>query len=348
MERYSQNKVEVAESTLVDVKSQLKTSEASLIRLRDSRNEIEKELQKAVSIETQLKDTECQLVIQRQQVEVFKSRLSASETATSQAEKSLASFRIDHQSTVNKFNDEMTLLTRDKQTVEAQLVKANSEIKQMQESMRSGQNEIARLTAALNQSERSIAIKNEKFARLNAAYNQSIKVLDEKREVNTLLVLVIAELEKKLACETQNEMERQSLATRIVHFESANLDLNKSLTEMKQEYQVNVDRLRLENSCYESSMRELALKLDDAIVGRNEVERLNGVLSEEKNVHRAEMNKSTRLLAEKDAQIKELTLKGSIPIARIQKMFPFNFLFGIVMRLIPSLTNFVLPNFQTC
>lgn len=76
------------------------------------------------------------------------------------------------------------LLTRDKKSVEAQLVKANSEIEQMQESMRSEQNEITRLKAVLNQSENSIVLKSEEFIRLNAAYNESIKMLDEMKKGN--------------------------------------------------------------------------------------------------------------------------------------------------------------------
>jgi hypothetical protein len=76
----------------------------------------------------------------------------------------------------------MTLLTRDKKSVEAQLVKANSVIKQMQESMRSEQND--RLKADLNQSENSIALKSEEFTKLNSSYNESIKMLDDLTYIN--------------------------------------------------------------------------------------------------------------------------------------------------------------------
>ena len=65
----------------------------------------------------------------------------------------------------------------------------------MQESMSSGHDEIVRLTAALNQSKKSIALKNDEFVGLNATYNESIKMLNDKKKGNTLLILVIAELE---------------------------------------------------------------------------------------------------------------------------------------------------------
>ena len=321
----AQNKAAVAKSTLVDVKAQLQASEANLVMLHESRNLVEKELQSKVDIltaktttfESRLKDSESQLAIQRQQVEELKARLSASESAASQAEESLESLRTQHQTTVNEFNDERTILTQDKEAVEAKLVKANSEIKQIQESVSTGQNEITRLTAALNQSEKSIALKNEEFARLNAAYNQSIKVLDdEKREGNTLLILVIAELERKLAIENQNDKERLSLTSRIVHLESANRDLNKYLTELKQKYQVNLEKLKLENTDYESNIHDLDLKLRQAIVAREEIEGTNRVLSEEKNIHRAEKDKLTKMLAAKDAQIKQLTLQEKLLIPR--------------------------------
>ena len=321
----AQNKAAVAKSTLVDVKAQLQASEANLVMLHESRNLVEKELQSKVDIltaktttfESRLKDSESQLAIQRQQVEELKARLSASESAASQAEESLESLRTQHQTTVNEFNDERTILTQDKEAVEAKLVKANSEIKQIQESVSTGQNEITRLTAALNQSEKSIALKNEEFARLNAAYNQSIKVLDdEKREGNTLLILVIAELERKLAIENQNDKESLSLTSRIVHVESANRDLNKYLTELKQKYQVNLEKLQLENTDYESNIHDLDLKLRQAIVAREEIEGTNRVLSEEKNIHRAEKDKLTKMLAAKDAQIKQLTLQEKLLIPR--------------------------------
>jgi hypothetical protein len=106
------------------------------------------------------------------------------------------------------------------------------------------------------------------------------------------------------------------LTARILDVQTANRDLNKSLTELKVEYQVNVDKLKLENTAQGSKIIELDLKLRQSIVGRYEVERLNRELSEEKAVHRTETDKLTKLLAEKDAQIKELTLKKSIPIPR--------------------------------
>ena len=186
----------------------------------------------------------------------------------------------------------------------------------MQQSVNSGQNEIARLTASLNQGQKSIAIKNEEFDRLNAAYNESIKILDEKKEGNIILILVIAELERKLAIENQNDKESLSLTSRIVHVESANRDLNKYLTELKQKYQVNLEKLQLENTDYESNIHDLDLKLRQAIVAREEIEGTNRVLSEEENVHRAEKDKLKKRLAAKDAQIKQLTLQEKILIPR--------------------------------
>jgi hypothetical protein len=172
--------------------------------------------------------------------------------------------------------------------------------------MRSGQDEIVRLTVALNQSKKSVALKNVEFVGLNAIYNESIKMPNDKKKGNTLLILVIAELERKLAIESENEKERHSLTSRIVHDESANRDLNKYLTELKQKYQVNVENLNLKNTEYESNMRDLDLKLRQAIVGRDEFERVNRVLSEENTVHRAEIGKFTKFLAENDSEIKKL------------------------------------------
>jgi hypothetical protein len=88
----------------VDVNAQLQASEANLVTLHESRNLVEKELQnkvniltaKTVTFESRLQDSESQLFIQRQKVKVFKSRLLAFEIATSQAEKSLASLRIEY------------------------------------------------------------------------------------------------------------------------------------------------------------------------------------------------------------------------------------------------------------
>ena len=91
--------------------------------------------------------------------------------------------------------------------------------------------------AALNE-------KNKELLRLDSANNETIKVLDDKKQGNTLLILVIAELERKLAIESQNEKQRLSITTRILHMESANLDLYKSLIELKQEYQVNVEKFK--------------------------------------------------------------------------------------------------------
>ena len=105
------------------------------------------------------------------------------------------------------------------------------------------------------------------------------------------------------------------MTARIVDIETANRDLNKSLTELKVKYQVNIDKLKLENTAQGSKIIELDLKLDDAIVGRDEVERLNGVLSEERNVHRAEIDKLTNLLAEKESASKNLKMN---PISRIR------------------------------
>jgi hypothetical protein len=78
VERNSQNQFNVAEATLVDVKTQLQSSEAQLIKSRDSRNEVEKELQskvatlteKTATLESKLKDSESQLAVSRQQAEV--------------------------------------------------------------------------------------------------------------------------------------------------------------------------------------------------------------------------------------------------------------------------------------
>jgi hypothetical protein len=106
------------------------------------------------------------------------------------------------------------------------------------------------------------------------------------------------------------------LTTKIVHVESSNLDLKKSLTELNQEYQVSIEKLKLENTDYESNMHDLDLKLRQAIVAREEIEGINRVLSQEKNAHRAEIDKLTSLLAAKDAQIKLLTPKESIRIPR--------------------------------
>lgn len=84
---------------------------------------------------------------------------------------------------------------------EAQLVKANLEIKQTQVSVSTGQTEIVRLTAALNRSEQSNGLKTEEFAMLNAAYNGTIKILDDKKQVNTPFILLISDLECQLAIE---------------------------------------------------------------------------------------------------------------------------------------------------
>jgi hypothetical protein len=91
---------------------------------------------------------------------------------------------------------------------------------------------------------------------------------------------------------------------------------NNSLTILKKEYQFNVETLKLEITDYESNIRDLDLKLDDAIVSRDKVERFNWVLSEERNVQCAEKDKLTELLAAKDAQIKQPTLQGKIWIPR--------------------------------
>lgn len=58
------------------------------------------------------------------------------------------------------------------------------------------------------------------------------------------------------------------MTSRIVHLESANPDLNKYLTELKQKYQVNLEKLKLENTDYESNIHDLDLKLRQAIVAR--------------------------------------------------------------------------------
>jgi hypothetical protein len=176
-----------------------------------------------------------------------------------------------YQTTVTKCNEEMTFLSRDKETFETQLLKANSKIEQLQKSVNSGQNEIVRLTAALNE-------KDKELLRLNAAYNESIKLLDEKKQGSLLLILVITDLERQLAIENQYEENILSLTTRIGHPESSNLDLKKSSTELNQEYQVNVKKLHLENTDYKSNMHDLGLKLRQAIVDREEVEGLNRVL----------------------------------------------------------------------
>jgi hypothetical protein len=106
------------------------------------------------------------------------------------------------------------------------------------------------------------------------------------------------------------------LTARIVDIETANRDLNKSLTELKVDYQVNVDNVKLENTAQGSKIIELDLKLRKAIVGRDEFERVNRVLSEENTVHRAEIDKFTKLLAENDSEIKKLKAKAMNPISR--------------------------------
>ena len=82
----------IAESTLVDMKAKLQSSQAQPIKLHDSRNEVE-ELQfkvaaltsKAATFESNLSESNSQLAISHKQVEVLNSRLSVSENATSQA-----------------------------------------------------------------------------------------------------------------------------------------------------------------------------------------------------------------------------------------------------------------------
>lgn len=102
------------------------------------------------------------------------------------------------------------------------------------------------------------------------------------------------------------------MTSRIVDVETTNLDLNKSLTELKMEYQVNVDKLKLENTAQGSKIIELDLKWRQAIVDRDEFERVNRVLSEVNTVHRAEIDKFTKLLAENDSEIKKLKAKAMI------------------------------------
>jgi hypothetical protein len=107
------------------------------------------------------------------------------------------------------------------------------------------------------------------------------------------------------------------LSAKIVHLESANHDLSKSLTELKEEYQANLEKLKLENTTKGSKIIELDLKWRQAIVDRDGFERVNRVLSEENTVHRAEIDKFTKLLAAKDA-------KESIPIPKKSRNLVFD------------------------
>ena len=107
------------------------------------------------------------------------------------------------------------------------------------------------------------------------------------------------------------------MTSRILDVQTTNHDLNKSLTELKEEYQVNVDKLKLENTTQGSKIIEVDLKLHQANERRDEFERVNRVLSEENTVLRDELDNLTKLLAAKDA-------KESIPIPKKSRNLVFD------------------------
>jgi myosin heavy subunit len=312
----------VAEGNATNLNSLLLISEFSRVRLQDD-NELLHQSAATLSnhrnqVMTENQTLEDSLASRQCEITRFKSTLNEYKKAVAEKNLEIGGLNAAYNQSIKLLDEKKQGIVYLIQEIKGLTQLLASQTVQSEKSLISQQNEITRLTAALNQSEKSIALKNEEFARLNAAYNQSIKVLDdEKREEgNTLLILVIAELERKLEIENQNDKERLSLTSRIVHLESANRDLNKYLTELKQKYQVNLEKLKLENTDYESNIHDLDLKLRQAIVAREEIEGTNRVLSEEKNIHRAEKDKLTKMLAAKDAQIKQLTLQEKLLIPR--------------------------------
>jgi chromosome segregation ATPase len=181
------------------------------------------------------------------------------EIVARKAKEQLAFFRTEHQSMVSNCKNEIAILSRDKQTFEAQLVKANSEI------------EIA------------------------------IKILD-KQKGHTLLILVIAELERKIVNETGASLKARNqqsaaLAQQIGLAASREIELSvekDSAVAREVQLEAQVETLQTRNEGLVLDIQNLKRERDAIIIEKESLS--NALADTESNIRKLKMEmRSARL-----------------------------------------------------